>query len=293
MAIEISVQPLIPEIIEVGQGNLLQYNLSNYATITGLNSVSGELSERIESTGSYLYSLINISSAGVSSLNGQSGIISILGTGNINVTTQGQTIFISGDGSSQTINLVGLISTGDADLRYYPLYDNPSGYLNTLSGLSIQYIVDVSGALSLRLIETGSILDNRITSLSGYLDSNFATISYTNYISGELSSQILAGGGSGVISLNTLAGTINLLSSSDEISFTTTGNNLNINNKPQNLTIYRDADGQITGVQKNVQFIGIYRDSNSLVTGVYYNDYFKTILYDNLSNITGVKISYF
>lgn len=164
---------------------------------------------------------------------------------------RGQVIRISGEGgSSQSVNLSGFISTGQADVRYYPLYNNPSGYLNTLSGLSIQYILDVSGALSLRLISTGSILDAKINSFSGYINSNFSTINYVNFISGQLANQIQQGGGSGITSLNSLDGSVNLISSLDSFSFNNTGNNININQKPQNTTIYRNISGQITGVQK-------------------------------------------
>lgn len=359
MAIEIVVQPSLPYVIVSDNPSEISPNLSNYATLSNLNSASGSLNETIIRSGSYLYNLINTSAAGVSSLNGASGILTIRGTGNVYVTTAGQIITISGEGgAAQSINLGGLISTGSADLRYlssgssgyfypwsnpnqfsksgelqltgtslqnqifnisnntgnfinasnlyglistgagdlryYPLSENPSGYLNTLSGLSIQYVLDVSGALSLRLAETGRILDNRITSLSGYLNNNFATVNYVNFISGELASQIQAGGGgSGVIFLNSLAGTINLISSTDTFLFNNTGNNINIWNKEQNSEIYRNASGQITGVKYNADFSRIYRDVGDKITGIFYNNYYKKILYNGDNNVTGVGVVYY
>ena len=291
MAIEIVVQPSLPYVVVSDNPSQTTPDLSSYATLYDLNITSGSLDETIANTGSYLYNLINTSAAGVSSLNGASGILTLIGTGGVYVTTAGQVITVSGsDGTSQSVDLNGLISTGSADLRYYPLTSNPSGYLNTLSGLSIQYVIDVSGALSLRLAQTGQILNDRITSLSGYLESDFATINYVNTISGELSSQILMGGGSGVTYLNSLAGTINLISSNDYISFENTGNNINIGLKPQNVTIYRNSSSQITGIQKNIDFLRIYRNENDKITGVFYNNYIKKILYDLNENITGISV---
>jgi len=296
MAIEIIIQPSLPYVVVSDNPSEISPNLSNYATLSNLNSASGSLNETINNTGSYLFNLINTSAAGVSSLNGASGMLTIRGTGNVYVTTAGQIITISGEGGvAQSVNLGGLISTGSADLRYYPLSENPSGYLNTLSGLSIQYILDVSGALSLRLTETGRILDDRITSLSGYLNNNFATINYVNLISGELALQIAqgGGGGSGIASLNGLDGAINLISSTDSFIFNNTGNNINIWSKEQNSEIYRNASGQITGVKYNADFSRIFRNSNDKITGIFYNNYFKRVLYDTNDSITGVNVYYY
>lgn len=295
MAIEIVVHPILPNLL-VGENSQI-YDLSNYSTLSQLYSTSGTLSTSIGETGSYLYNLINVSAAGVSSLNGSSGVILIKGTGNVFVTTNNQTITISGQegGVSQTVNLSGLISTGNADLRYYPLFNNPSGYLNTLSGLSIEYVLDISGALSVRLTTTGSILNAKIDNFSGYVNDHFSTINYVNFISGELYAQIQAGGGggSGITSLNNLDGVVNLISSTDSFIFNNTGNNINIWNKEQNSEIYRNISGQITGVRYNADFSRIYRDIDNKITGIYYNNYFKKILYSIDDLVTGVNVIYF
>lgn len=123
--------------------------------------------------------------------------------------------------------------------------------------------------------------------------SEYATIDYTNSISGELSQQIQLGGGSGIASLNGLDGAVTLSSSSDDISFLNIGNNIDINRKPQNIIFYRNVDSQITGVQKNTEFIKIYRNINDKITGVYYNNYYKRILFDNQDNITGVNVIHY
>lgn len=72
--------------------------------------------------------------AGVNYINGVSGTITIVGTGNVSVTTVGQTIYISGASGA-----------GGGDVTTSQLYN------------------------------TGSTLDNKINSLSGYSDANFAT----------------------------------------------------------------------------------------------------------------------
>jgi hypothetical protein len=281
MAIEITVRPSLPYVVVSDNPAQSQPDLSNYATTSDLENASGVLANQIVS-----------SAAGVSSINGASGILTIKGTGNVFVSTAGQTITVSGEGgTAQYVNLSGYITTGQADVRYYSK-NNESGFLNSLSGLSVQYVVDVSGALSLRLIVTGSILDGKINSLSGYLDGNFATTSYVNSISGALYSQIQAGGGSGVSHLNSLAGTINLISSTDTFLFNNTGNNINIWYKEQNSEIYRNASGQITGVRYNADFSRLYRNNNNKITGIFYNNYFKKILYDVNDNVTGINVIY-
>lgn len=81
-----------------------------YVINSQLNAVSGVLSAQITSTGSILYNLINSSSAGVSSLNGQSGILNLTGAGNTSVIINGQTITISGDNSATLPNTIVFIT---------------------------------------------------------------------------------------------------------------------------------------------------------------------------------------
>jgi len=120
-------------------GFITGINTGDFASIQNL-FLTGRLNYEI-STGisGYLASLIVGSAAGVSSINLQTGALNFTGAGNTIVSANGQLITVSGD-----VN--GLISTGDADLRYYS-NSNPSGYLNSLSGLSVAYIAEVSGAL--------------------------------------------------------------------------------------------------------------------------------------------------
>jgi hypothetical protein len=142
----------------------------SFATTGFVTGVSGALSTRIESTGNYLYGLIQASSAGVSSLNSQSGSITLVGGGNVSVATNGQTITFSGDTgtyanfalkadtgafvttaqtgqfapaaltgnfvtTSQTgASLVGKNQTGIYSGSFYPLNSNPSSYLTGSTG---------------------------------------------------------------------------------------------------------------------------------------------------------------
>lgn len=94
-------------------------------------------------------------------------------------------------GNTGTANVSGFITTGQADVRYYPLATNPSGYITT--GQTGQFypasnpqayatsgdIVAVSGSLSTAIAQTGA-----------------AGIAYTNGASGALNTTIIATGSS-------------------------------------------------------------------------------------------------
>lgn len=67
------------------------------ALISYINSASGILNNKINSSGSYLYGLISAASAGVGSINGSSGALTLNGAGSSSVITNGQTITISGN----------------------------------------------------------------------------------------------------------------------------------------------------------------------------------------------------
>ncbi len=138
-----------------GQSNI------DYASKTLVNSVSGVLQGNINvvaanlgSTGSYLLGLINASSAGVGSINSTSGNLTLTGAGNVTVIVNGQQLTVSG-------------STGIYSSFYQ--VSNPSNFAN-------------SGNLQ----STGSILDNKINSVSGFIIGNYSLISTTNLISGNL-----------------------------------------------------------------------------------------------------------
>lgn len=60
---------------------------------------------------------------------------------------------------------------------------------------------------------------------------------------------------------------------------------------PNNKTLFRDDDLNITGIKYNNDFARIIR-INGQISGVIYNNYVKTILKDPNSNITGVLIKY-
>jgi hypothetical protein len=213
-----------------------------------------------------------------------------------------------------TTNIVGLISTGDSDLRYYGI-NNPNFFIKSGEVVSVYYPISnpanyiKSGeVINLYVLktDTGNFISASQTGQfyptsnpyfyirSGDIIGTYATINYVNFISGELASQIQAGGGgSGVIFLNSLAGTINLISSTDSFIFNNTGNNINIWSKEQNSEIYRNISGQITGVKYNADFSRIFRDSTDKITGIFYNNYFKRILYDINNSVTGVNVYYY
>lgn len=62
-------------------------------------------------------------------------------------------------------SLSGYIKTGDADLRFYPLNSNPSGYT------SEQQLNFIEQSLSNKINSTGELFNNKINSLSGYINS--------------------------------------------------------------------------------------------------------------------------
>jgi hypothetical protein len=100
-----------------------------FATTTQLNA-----------TGSYLLGLISASSAGVSSINGSSGILNLGGAGNVSVTTVGQNITISGNtgsfvATSQTgifvnTSMTGAFINSSQTGAFYSAL-NPAGYITS------------------------------------------------------------------------------------------------------------------------------------------------------------------
>lgn len=150
---------------------------------TGLNSLSGfvlnmsgALQASINATGlsgmlvtsglsGYLVGLISAAAAGVSSLNGQSGILTLQGAGNVSITSGAPGLIIV---SGNTGGLAQLIANGSG---YGDATFATKLQLASLSG----FVGGVSGAL-----------DAKIASLSGRADATFATIVTTNLISGNL-----------------------------------------------------------------------------------------------------------
>lgn len=155
-------------------------------------NLSGNLSE----TGSIIIGLINAASAGVSSINGASGVVNVIGAGNVSVTTNGATITVSGDTGQYAFfaTKVDLQTSGS----------NLSDKVNSLSGYTtagfaaydtrlidtgnaaISYANGLNATTLSALAATGSTLDGKINTLSGYADSTFARVSTTDSLSGNL-----------------------------------------------------------------------------------------------------------
>lgn len=178
--------------ISTGSADSRYYGLNNASgflnTLSGLSiglvqNMSGDLSSRLGATGSTLFNLISASSAGVGSLNGQSGALSLTGAGSVSVLVNGQTITVSG--SATNADFSGYITTGNADLRYYPLGSNPSGFLTTLSGLSTGYVQNISGVLADKIGATGQ-------TLLALINASSAGVGSLNGLSGAL---LLTGAG--------------------------------------------------------------------------------------------------
>lgn len=167
-------------------------NLSGNLLLTGQriwgdsNNNALNLSGNLLNVSGVLASQIAGASAGVSTLNGFSGSIQVLPTGqNITIQSTGFKIYIGATGfitSGDLLNSIsGFIQTGNADLRYYAI-SNPAQFVTT-------------GNLYL----TGSNLDGKINALSGLLT---ATGALVLNISGGLDVRIRATGQAAWISAN-------------------------------------------------------------------------------------------
>ena len=167
-------------------------NLSSYATYNQLVNTSGVLQTEITQTGATLLSLIHASSAGVSTLNGQSGNLNITGTGMVVVTIDGQNIVISGisgasgGGGGTGVPSINNISsavfiTGTGNLSVYVASDtlyisgnyndaiNISGNLQSTGSTLYNLIIGSATNLSGNIQNTGNSLYNYILGLSGNL----------------------------------------------------------------------------------------------------------------------------
>jgi hypothetical protein len=123
---------------------------------------------------------------GVTFLNGLQETILLTGSSGILVSIDGQTIIITQTGDSN-LSISGVLQNQlnalNNNTGNYYLITNPSGFLNSLSGLSVSYVTGISGNLQFsinstntNLQSTGSNLDNKINSLSGYSNNQFSTI---------------------------------------------------------------------------------------------------------------------
>jgi len=132
--------------------------------------------------------LTTINGGGVTTLNNLSGVVLITGANDTSVSVVGQIITVSSIGGGTSIS--GLISTGQADLRYYPLLTNPSGYINSgVSGALQSQINNLNTntgnyylnsnpnnfVTSGNLYQTGANLYNLVVGLSGQNSIDLAT----------------------------------------------------------------------------------------------------------------------
>ena len=88
-------------------------NPDNYTTSGNLYLTGLNLGNRLYQTGVDLVSLINASNAGVSSINSLSGVLNVIGTGEITVHNNGQYLIISGNSGDYATKYF-LTATGDS-----------------------------------------------------------------------------------------------------------------------------------------------------------------------------------
>jgi hypothetical protein len=205
------------QIVLTGQANSISannnaINLSGQLTLTGqslisaINSVSGGLETRIAATGAANIIYSNSIAANLSGALAQSGILFFardLATSGVQDTK----IFNTGSTldskintlSGYTNNISGVIQSQITILNnntgLYYLNTNPSGFINTLSGLSTGFITGISGVLQVQISSTNSNLNG----LSGVFDSKITATGVSLSardlaISGALQAQIGAGG---------------------------------------------------------------------------------------------------
>lgn len=160
-AVKVSGSAIVPIADFSGIGGTIVLYSGGKVFISGAGSVDHgdgiNLSGNLQSTGSYLLrtltgasgyiiSLISAASAGVSSLNGASGVLILQGAGNVTVTTAGQTITVSGNTGDYALfaQKVDVTQTGIQLI----------GSLNALSGYAEGIYVHRTGAESITGIKT-------------------------------------------------------------------------------------------------------------------------------------------
>ena len=148
---------------------------NNLASITNLNS-----------TGSYLFNLINASNAGVSSINLNSGILTFTGAGNISIITNGQTFNISGNtGIYSTFVTTGQTGQfGNSNLNnivFTTGNQNITGIKNFNSIMSVSAISGNSNYAG-GLIDSNGIISNNWNTRALIDGSNVQSITYDSRI---------------------------------------------------------------------------------------------------------------
>lgn len=294
----LNIVQIAPE--QTGHINLFTspYCAGNFVAYSEFISTGQYLSNYILEVSGNLYSLIQTSVAGVSTLNGLSGIIDLIGTGNISIVTgDNNTIIISGaggtiSGSSLSQNtdfgtysiptgcgpftfsynkvftqipsvVTSLVNDSGEDIFAY----NLSGI--TKSGFSIYPTEDVESSyykinyIAIEEQGSGSFATNQDLYNTGqYLQSQIDSISVS--------------GGSGVSEafVTGISGFLQNQIDLDKIGF-------NIYKSGDYITGILYLDGRVTHI--------LY--SGSSITGVNYGSYFKEVLYNSSGDITGVRYS--
>jgi hypothetical protein len=141
---------------------------------------------RLDATGAFLLSQISASSAGVGSLNGLSGIVSISGLGNVSVSLNGQNIRVSGDtGAYANFATTSNLALTGANIAAWT-GTTPSIFAQkTETGTFIVQSQTGQFASSINLFTTGSTLDTKINNASGYANNTFFRLtSQQNFVTG-------------------------------------------------------------------------------------------------------------
>ena len=137
-------------------GNLTQTGITLFDQTTGLSG--------------FMISLINASNAGVLAINGVSGVVTIQGTGSISTFTLGNTVIISGDADPTFYATVPFV-TGISGVLSTRITATGEGAINYANGIGVN--------LSGNLTQTGSVLDGKINSLSGFVTNSYITTGQT------------------------------------------------------------------------------------------------------------------
>lgn len=211
-------------------------NLNGTGVLTGSfyglnNSNAYSTSGNLLSTSGALAALISDSSAGVATLNSQSGVINLIGTGIISVSNIGQNIYVSGNVSGLATSgalssasgaLQNQINIIDGQTGNYYLNSNPSGFI---TGNNLYVTTGQSGqfASATSLLLTGQILQSEINVLDSVTGLFVLTAN-----SGTLVPTGLTGSLATVLNLfntgATLQNELNILSG----NLSTTGSNITI-----------------------------------------------------------------
>ena len=184
-------------------------SLVNFYRISGLSGVLVSNYTALNTgLSGFLINLINASSAGVASINGASGVLTIGGATNISVTTVGQNITISGDTGDYALfaQKTALTTTGQT---LYNLILGVSGTSAPSTGVS--NINGLTGAIT--LVGKGNVaisVQNQTINISGIASPSLPFIFNTySFGSGEASNQFIPFGNNFSINPSVVGNLIN------------------------------------------------------------------------------------